>query len=532
MIKLLKQHWILILALVVGFALRFYRVELLPSILNRDEAGLAYNAYLLAETGQDEWGRVWPLALESFGDYKLPGYAWALIPLFKLFGLADWVVRLPSVIAGTLLILLSYCWFKSLKIKETFALVGAWLVALLPVSIFYSRMAYEANLALSLMVTALWLITLLSQKWSSRKFVWLLICLVLAIFTYNTPWLLLPFLLIYVYLLFPRKNSTQQKQTWWLILAMGIIFILGAKVFIPLTGQKSGITIFTDETVWSDWIAYREALDSRWLWLLGSKYVYWLGLIWTRFWQSFTPQFLVTNGDSHPWHSLTTWGHLTFLIYSLGWLGLVLTIKKLWQTGWQKSLLLQNLAPAARTELANLFLFIATLAPAVITVDAPHTTRSLLFFIFWVLWAVKGLAWLVEQKFWPSKTIFWLMLSLIIWVETLWHLQQLFIVYPQNQLTFQPGYAGMVQLIEKTAPNANIAVVDPDGYLYILTAWYLRISPEEYFATNVRQLPNQIGFRYGERVTHYHFIAQPADRAASEKVLLEWHGKGWKITGY
>ena len=531
MMKLIKQHWLLILALIVGFGLRFYQVATLPVILNRDEAALAYNAYLLAETGKDEWGRAWPLALESFGDYKLPGYTWVLIPFFKVFGMTDLVVRLPSVLAGTLLILVFYLWLKALKTEKKFAILGAWLMAFLPVSIFYSRMAYEANIALTLMVTALWLITLITQKWQAKLVAALFVVLTLGIFTYNTPWLLLPFLLVYVYFIYPDKPKTRNSQAWLLIGGMAILFIVASKVFLALTGQKSGITIFTDETVWSNWIAYRNLLDPTWKWLLGSRYAYWLGLIWTRFWQSFSPYFLVTHGDNHPWHHLPTWGHLTFLIYGLGWVGIITSLKQLWQTGLKKLVSFKNLTEETRFNLANLFLFIASLAPSVITTDAPHATRSLLFFIFWVLWAVKGIAWLYHQSFWPNKIIFWLLITLVIWVETAWQAQQLFLVYPQQQTVFMPGFDSMIQLIEQQAPQTPVAIVDQSGYLYIMTAWYLKISPEQYFATNVRQQPDLIGFRYGERVTHYHFIAQPADLDQSEKVLLEWTGLGWELSG-
>ncbi|MCC6711157.1 MAG: glycosyltransferase family 39 protein [Candidatus Pacebacteria bacterium] len=532
MMKLIKQHWLLLLAIIVGFALRFYKLENLPVILNRDEAALAYNAYLLSETGRDEWGRVWPLALESFGDYKLPGYSWILIPFFKVFGLSDLIVRLPSALAGTLLILVFYLWLKALKITEKFSLVGAWLIALLPVSIFYSRMAYEANIALTLMVTALWLITLLTQKWQVKLVISLILVLTLAVFTYNTPWLLLPFLLVYLYLIYPTKPKKRNSEAWWLMASVAVIFIITTRVFISLTGQKSGIAIFTDETIWSNWIAYRESLHPNWLWLLGNKYVYWLGLMWTRFWQSFSPYFLVIHGDNHAWHRLPTWGHLTFLVYGFGWLGIILTIKQLWQIGWKKILKFKDLTETTRFNLANIFLFIATLGPSVITVDSPHATRSLLFFIFWVMLAVKGMSWLFDQSFWPSKKIFWLMFSLLIWIETLWHLQQLFIIYPKHQLTFMPGFNDMIQLIEKQNPQKTaVAIVDPDGYQYILLAWYLKIPAEEYFATNIRQLPDKIGFRYGQQVTNYHFIAKSGDRVPAEKILLEWRINGWRLTG-
>ncbi len=92
------------LLLLVGLVLRFYKLGEIPSILNRDEAALAYNAYLLSEVGHDEWQRSWPYALESFGDYKLPGYVLAVVAVFRVLPLTDLAVRLPSAVAGVVMI--------------------------------------------------------------------------------------------------------------------------------------------------------------------------------------------------------------------------------------------------------------------------------------------------------------------------------------------------------------------------------------------------------------------------------------------
>ncbi|PJC42931.1 MAG: hypothetical protein CO040_01820, partial [Candidatus Pacebacteria bacterium CG_4_9_14_0_2_um_filter_36_8] len=68
---------------------------------------------------------------------------------------------------------------------------------------------------------------------------------------------------------------------------------------------------------------------------------------------------------------------------------------------------------------------------------------------------------------------------------------------------------------------------------YILLAWYLKVPANEYLDNNVRQLPDKIGFSYGERVGRFHFIANPNDKAADEEVLLMQaaNGKGWQILG-
>ena len=65
-----------------------------------DEAGNAYGAYCLLETGGDRWGARWPLLLEALGqcDYRSALYAYLTIPFVALLGPDQLAlaVRLPA----------------------------------------------------------------------------------------------------------------------------------------------------------------------------------------------------------------------------------------------------------------------------------------------------------------------------------------------------------------------------------------------------------------------------------------------------
>jgi 4-amino-4-deoxy-L-arabinose transferase-like glycosyltransferase len=103
----------LVIVFVLAIIIRFTQLTQIPSTLNRDEAALAYNAYLLMKTGRDEWNRSWPVSLESFGDYKLPGYPFLLLGSFRLFGVNDFAVRFPSAVAGVLLVGVAYLFCRT-----------------------------------------------------------------------------------------------------------------------------------------------------------------------------------------------------------------------------------------------------------------------------------------------------------------------------------------------------------------------------------------------------------------------------------
>ncbi|HEX7017949.1 MAG TPA: hypothetical protein VF209_03525 [Patescibacteria group bacterium] len=528
--------WLALLTL-GGFLLRFYSVGSNPSILNRDEAALAYNAYLLKEAGQDEWGRSWPLALESFGDYKLPGYPLLLLTFFTFLPLEDWVVRLPSVIAGTLLIPLSFFFAKRFKFSDSLSLLFAFIIALAPVFFFYSRIAFEANVGLALLVGAL--VLLLSRN---RNQLFMdaiaLILMVVAVFTYNTPLLLVPFVVPAVIFFRGWGNL----RSWFIpVIGLSTIFVVVMSLLWPLTSQKSGITIFTDESTWSQWVSFRESLPASAQSSIGSRYFYWLGVMLVNFGQSFSPRFLITEGGTHPWHSLPNYGHTYFTVYILGIFGLLtlfpsfFTLFKCWVTNFDAGMKVAATRCAATLELIKpemmlLYLLIVSLAPSVITVDSPHTTRSLFFIYIFYLLSIRGLAIAIEHlgKSKKAATILIVLFMGVMLLETSKYFYRYFYTFPTQQKKWFPGFQDAIQELERRFPHEEVAVVDGGGFHYILTAWYLKIPADQYLQTNVRQLPDRIGFRYGERVTHYHFIGHPEDRS-HEKAMLLWEGTSWRI---
>ncbi len=526
-----NQTWLLILITVIAFALRTWHLNELPAQLNRDEAAIGLNAQLLATTGKDEWGRPWPIALESFGDYKLPGYVWLTVIAGKLFGWHDWVVRLPSALAGTFLPLLVFLWLKKLGKTDRQGLWTAFLLAVLPVNWFYSRMAFEANVALDLLIG--WLILISEKKLQSIN-VWvdlgLVSVTVAMILTYNTPLLLLPFLLLYLPFFWKFQNWKNWIGSWS---AISVIAVAGFYALSQLFGQKSGITLFTDPTVWTLFVEGRGHLTGLSKLVESNWYGYLAIQMLDRFLASWSPHFLVTHGGTHPWHTLPGAGHLLWSQYVLALIGFVIGLIQLIKTdltAFLKRAKLSEFFNAVAQENSWLvFLTLMSLIPAIITTDAPHATRSLIFFVLLVMWAGEAVVWLLTQSK-AYKTVVGSLLLLLVLAQASLYGYTYFVRYPEHQAVFQPGLPQTIKLLETSYPDPQetIAVVG-DGYAYSIWAWYLQLPPERFFTTIVKQLPDRIGFRYGERLDRYHFIMQSADRSPSEKILVEWKDNNWQI---
>lgn len=512
----MKNILLLIAVVILGLGLRAFGLGSIPASLNRDEAALGYNAFLLSETGKDEWQQSWPVALESFGDFKLIGYPVFVIPFIKVFGLHDWVVKMPSVLAGTFLIVITYAWAKKLSENESTALVASLAIAIAPVFGFYSRIAFEANVALSLVTASIWLFFFpFSKKWLSDLIG--IILMILAVVTYNTPLLLLPFIvlgIIYV-------RGIRKPAHWGIVAGVLATLCIGMIVVLsPLTAQKKGITIFSDITVQDQYGQYRESLSPPWKKVLGNKYLFYGQLATTRFVQSLSPAFMVWRGGTHPWHQFGGFAHLSTVMYLLGWIGIGYSC---WLF-WSKPSLLAK--PEKRALLALILLTPLALAPSVITVDSPHATRSLLFFWGWVVTGIVGSGFLIQNL---SRYKVVLVGLLIVWggIDGVRYWQNYFTTYQTASASLLR--AGIPEVIAQTASIPNVAWVDPEGYDYILVAWYAKLAPTEFWQTQRRQQANSIGFKYGEHVAQYHFIAHPADRVETEKRLVHWTGSAWQV---
>lgn len=151
-------YW-LIPVVVLGLVIRLFWLDKYPTGFTPDEAAFGYNAYSLLKTGHDEWGLpFWHLFtgnLESFGDFKLPLYAFLTVPAVKFLGLTQSSTRLPNAILGSLAVPVLYCLSRTRKFPRSASLFAALLLALSSWHISLSRGAFEANL-ITLFSPCLW----------------------------------------------------------------------------------------------------------------------------------------------------------------------------------------------------------------------------------------------------------------------------------------------------------------------------------------------------------------------------------------
>lgn len=139
-------RWTLVALVLLAALLRLVGLEHAPLPVNQDELSNAYDAWCLAETGCDRWGRPHPVLLRGFGDldYRPALQAWLTVVPARVGGFSVGGARAVSGVIGTLTVLLVALGARPL-LGPGGALLAALVVALSPWHLLYSRMAHEGG---------------------------------------------------------------------------------------------------------------------------------------------------------------------------------------------------------------------------------------------------------------------------------------------------------------------------------------------------------------------------------------------------
>ncbi|MCL4418087.1 MAG: glycosyltransferase family 39 protein [Actinobacteria bacterium] len=153
------QISILVLIVILAICLRFYKLGSIPPGLHADAASQGYNAFSLLNTGLDRYGQSLPILFRSFGSYINPIYTYLTILPVALFGNSQYSTHFISALSGSSLVIVTYFFalilFSKNKQKGILALISALAVAIAPWSVFFSRLAVEANLGVLLFVLSI-----------------------------------------------------------------------------------------------------------------------------------------------------------------------------------------------------------------------------------------------------------------------------------------------------------------------------------------------------------------------------------------
>src|SRR5258708_2120247 len=204
-----KLYLILVIAVfLIAFILRFYRLSDLPKGLNEDETAIGYNAYLILQTGRDEYGNFMPLYFKSFGDYKLPVYIYLTGFSEKVFGVNAFAVRFWSAFLGSLSVVVFYFLVRHFSRNKIMELVFGLLLAINPWHLFFSRAAFEVNVANFFILSGVLSFVLGTERKKALLITLSIIAFGLSVYTYNVTRLIAPVLLCFLIFIYREKINS------------------------------------------------------------------------------------------------------------------------------------------------------------------------------------------------------------------------------------------------------------------------------------------------------------------------------------
>lgn len=482
----MKKFIILGIILILAAALRLFMLGHVPASIDWDEASLGYNAYSILLTGKDEFGKSFPIILQSFGDYKPALYVYTVIPFVKLFGLTAFAVRLPSAILGILSVLGVYFLaeelfrnsslkFKIKNIELGIAEMAAFFMAISPYAIQFSRVAFESNLGLTLNIFgALFFIK------GVRKGKFLLLSAVmfaLSIYAYQSEKVFVPLLILLLVLVFFRQLWKDKK---YLIASavLGFIILLPMLLFISSNKQAlsraQGVSVFNNNNITLDQVPDRLALDKKSGDMLGeifdNRRVVVAKIILNNYLSHFDLKWLFLTGDNVARHQPPGMGHSYFFELPLLLLGIFL---------------LFFLPFDKKTKVVLFGWLLITPVAASVTFDVPNAVRVLNYVpvleIFVAIGTVFALQKLLKLNLGLLLILFFLLFSVLNFV---YYLDQYFVQYNYfSAADWQYGYEQTVPSVAKMQNNYQRIVVSdtqPMDQSYIFFLFYLKYPPELY----------------------------------------------------
>ena len=294
-----KTSLILWVILVVALVLRIYHLDSNPPAVYGDEQSFAWNAYNILKTGTDEYGVRLPLQFRAFDDYKSLIPVYLLVPLFAIFGMNTFILRLPVALFAVATVWMTYLLVKKLH-SERVALLTSALLAISPWHIHLSRGYFESTIALFFFVTSIYLFCKAKEKitylYLSAFF------FALTLYTYFTPRIML--LMFIPFLLWWGKDWIfKQKRAVFIFTFILIVLtspLIKASIFDKGLSRISKLMTSRNEQIEKQVVTDRNSVQSPHIvrTLLHNRYVYWVRIVVNDYFEQLSVNFWYLYGDS------------------------------------------------------------------------------------------------------------------------------------------------------------------------------------------------------------------------------------------
>lgn len=471
LLKLLKfENLILALILIIGLTLRVWNLSNNPPGLTWDEAALGYNAYSITQTLRDEYGNFLPLTLVSFGDYKPALYAYLIIPFVLALGLTEVAVRIPSVIAGLGIIIISFLLIKELFKEKSLALSVAFFAAISPMAIQFSRAAWESNVAVFLNLLGLYLFFKALKK--APFYIPSAISFSLSMLCYQGSKIYVPILLFGLFIFY--RNSVRYSKSFFaglILVSLTITLVYASTFFLGQSDRLAVQNFFAykrlDEKV--ETIVREDGHDtsSAYFQILHGEWWSYFSGITERYLIYFSPKTLFIEGDYSPRHSTPDLGILN--LYGLVFVPFGFYLL------WRKK---------ESGKKIILYLLFTAMIPAVLSRDLISMVRALNLIIPLIILEGFGFYFLViklSQSLRIKEVIPAFGLLTIVFLNVILFIDSYFIHMPKEYATdWMYGYKQAITQNYDFSKYNQVIFTNEYGQPYIYYLFYSKYPPEKF----------------------------------------------------
>lgn len=394
----LKENKIILLVVCLAMVLRFILPSNPPS-LNWDEISHGYNAFSILKTGRDEWGKFIPIIFRAYGDYKHPIYIYLTAVSEFFFGLTAFAVRLPSILAGVGTVIFTYLLVKemlddkwlmltkkqklNINSKST-ALLAGFFVAIEPWTLFLSRGAFEANLALFFFTAGIYYFLKFVHS-HSYYLLFATLFFGLTVWTYNSYRIFTPLMMVGMLLIYKTKLIELIKSDYraiaYCLLSIALLFLpMFYQLLNPVGQARYAWVSILDTGAVSQINEARAGGGSR---LYNNKATFFINKFTRNYISHFSPSFLFLKGGSNYQFSVPENGLLFLIDLPLLIIGFVF--------------LLTSKSLNRESKIVILFWLILAPIPSSLTREAPHVLRDITALPIPMILSSIGLYWIITK---------------------------------------------------------------------------------------------------------------------------------------
>ncbi|RJR28777.1 hypothetical protein C4564_04350 [Candidatus Microgenomates bacterium] len=519
--KVIIKNALIILILLVSAVARMYLLDSRPA-LNADEAAIGYNAYSLLETGLDEHGTPWPIHFQSFGDYKPGLYFYLALPFVYAFGLTELAVRFPGALLGVVNVFAIWILVRELfgdnniavsKIKISFADMAAFLLAISPWHIHFSRGGWEVNAATTFMTLGLFFFIRSTTK-NKNNLIFSALFFVISIYTYHAARVVVPLILVALAIIY--------RNTWLKVANLKKLMstaLFGVLLIAPLVSdvvsgdsaaRAGGVSIFADSGSVSrinELRGQHGSLSSPLSLLLHNKPVVYFLRFSDNYLSHFWGEYLFLSGDEIQRNKVPEMGLLYIFQLPLLAVALVNVSKKL--KNWWPILVWLLVAPV----------------PAALTFQSPHALRSQSMVIPLTVMSAWGLFCFIKYIVKQKRIYVWgvgiVGISIIAWNCVLYFHQYYSHTTKTYPFSSQYGAKELVEYVNaRRSEFRKIYITDRYDQPYILFLFYSKYPPSDFQKDHSLEERDEFGFSTVRRFSILEFTPIVWDNIRNERGVL------------